>query len=75
VREGWTGIARAPVAASRNAVPDEGDDGKTREAYDVTMRYHIFLSYHRADAAVVTELAERLRREGIEPWLDLPLHG
>src|SRR5262245_26690564 len=36
----------------------------------MTPRRHVFLSYHRADEAAVTELAERLRQERIDPWLD-----
>jgi WD40 repeat protein len=33
-------------------------------------KYHVFLSHNSADKPVVEELAVRLRREGIEPWLD-----
>jgi formylglycine-generating enzyme required for sulfatase activity len=33
-------------------------------------RYHIFLSHNSSDKPAVEELAIRLRREGIEPWLD-----
>jgi len=32
--------------------------------------YHVFLSYNSSDWPVVEELAVRLRRGGIEPWLD-----
>jgi tetratricopeptide (TPR) repeat protein len=33
-------------------------------------KYHVFLSHNSADKPAVEELAVRLRREGIEPWLD-----
>ena len=33
-------------------------------------KYHVFLSHKSADKPAVEELAVRLRREGIEPWLD-----
>jgi hypothetical protein len=33
-------------------------------------RFDVFLSHHNADTAVVEEIAEVLRRSGIEPWLD-----
>ena len=33
-------------------------------------KYHVFLSHNSADKPAVEELAIRLRREGIEPWLD-----
>ena len=33
-------------------------------------QYHVFLSHNSADKPTVEELAVRLRREGIEPWLD-----
>jgi tetratricopeptide (TPR) repeat protein len=34
-------------------------------------RYHVFLSHNGADRPAVDALAHRLRREGIEPWLDV----
>ena len=34
------------------------------------MSYHVFLSHSRDDKAAVEELARRLAREGIQPWLD-----
>ncbi len=34
-------------------------------------KYHVFLSHSTADKPAVEELAVRLRREGIEPWLDM----
>ncbi|MGO9597505.1 MAG: tetratricopeptide repeat protein [Isosphaeraceae bacterium] len=33
-------------------------------------KYHVFLSHSTADKPAVEELAIRLRREGLEPWLD-----
>jgi len=33
-------------------------------------KYHVFLSHSSSDKPAVEELAIRLRREGIEPWLD-----
>jgi tetratricopeptide (TPR) repeat protein len=33
-------------------------------------KFHVFLSHSGADKPAVEELAVRLRREGIEPWLD-----
>ncbi|MGH8908649.1 MAG: TIR domain-containing protein [Egibacteraceae bacterium] len=33
-------------------------------------RFDVFLSHHSADSSVVEQLAERLRGEGIAPWLD-----
>ena len=33
-------------------------------------RYHVFLSHSSVDKPAVEELANRLVREGIEPWLD-----
>ena len=33
-------------------------------------KYHVFLSHSTADKPAVEELAVRLRRKGIEPWLD-----
>ena len=33
-------------------------------------KFHVFLSHNSADKPAVEELAVRLRREGIEPWLD-----
>jgi hypothetical protein len=33
-------------------------------------RFHTFLSHNSADKPAVEELARRLTREGIEPWLD-----
>jgi len=33
-------------------------------------RYDVFLSYTRADAPAVEELAQRLKDQGIVPWLD-----
>src|SRR5512142_361947 len=35
-----------------------------------SFKYHVFLSHSTADKPAVEELAVRLRREGIEPWLD-----
>src|SRR5512142_1454905 len=35
-----------------------------------SFKYHVFLSHNSADKPAVEELAVRLRREGIEPWLD-----
>jgi WD40 repeat protein len=32
--------------------------------------FDVFLSYNRKEEAVVERIAERLKREGIEPWLD-----
>ncbi|MGH8908536.1 MAG: TIR domain-containing protein [Egibacteraceae bacterium] len=32
--------------------------------------YDVFLSHHHADAIAVTRIAERLRDQGIQPWLD-----
>jgi tetratricopeptide (TPR) repeat protein len=34
-------------------------------------KYHVFLSHSSTDKPAVEELAVRLRREGIEPWLDM----
>ena len=33
-------------------------------------RFDVFLSYNSRDGAVVTSIAKRLKRAGIEPWLD-----
>jgi TIR domain/WD domain, G-beta repeat/AAA ATPase domain len=33
-------------------------------------RFDVFLSYNRRDQAVVEQIAQRLKREGLEPWLD-----
>jgi len=33
-------------------------------------RYHVFLSHNSADKPAVEELARRLVKEGIRPWLD-----
>src|SRR5512133_1540217 len=33
-------------------------------------RYHVFLSHSSVDKPAVEELANRLVREGLEPWLD-----
>ena len=33
-------------------------------------KYHVFLSHSTPEKPAVEELAVRLRREGIEPWLD-----
>jgi hypothetical protein len=33
-------------------------------------KYHVFLSHSSSDKPAVEELAVRLRRDGIEPWLD-----
>jgi tetratricopeptide (TPR) repeat protein len=33
-------------------------------------RYHVFLSHNSADKPAVEELAGRLQKEGIDPWLD-----
>ena len=33
-------------------------------------RYHVFLSHNSADKPAVEELARRLVKEGIQPWLD-----
>lgn len=33
-------------------------------------RYDVFLSYNRADEALVARLAERLHAAGLAPWLD-----
>jgi hypothetical protein len=33
-------------------------------------RYHVFLSHSTVDKPAVEELANRLVREGIDPWLD-----
>jgi hypothetical protein len=34
------------------------------------VRFDVFLSHNSADGAVVERIAERLRAEGIVPWLD-----
>ena len=34
------------------------------------VRFHVFLSHSTSDKPAVEEIAERLQREGIEPWLD-----
>ena len=36
---------------------------------------HVFLSHHSADKPFVEEFARRLRKEGLEPWLDITLEG
>ena len=46
------------------AVKSLGDDPGAPPGYDV------FLSYSRLDAAVVLQIARRLRQEGVNPWLD-----
>jgi hypothetical protein len=33
-------------------------------------RYHVFLSHNSADKPAVEELARRLVKESIQPWLD-----
>lgn len=33
-------------------------------------RFHVFLSHNSADKPAVEELAHRLTKEGVEPWLD-----
>jgi len=33
-------------------------------------RYDVFLSHNSADKPAVEELARRLVKEGIQPWLD-----
>ena len=33
-------------------------------------RYHVFLSHNSADKPAVEELARRLVKAGIQPWLD-----
>ena len=33
-------------------------------------RFQVFLSHNSADEPAVEELAHRLRKEGVEPWLD-----
>ncbi|MBV8266649.1 MAG: tetratricopeptide repeat protein [Planctomycetaceae bacterium] len=35
-----------------------------------SFKYHVFLSHNSTDKPDVEELAVRLRREGLEPWLD-----
>jgi hypothetical protein len=35
-----------------------------------TIRHHVFLSHSSADKPAVEEIAWRLKRAGIEPWLD-----
>jgi hypothetical protein len=35
-----------------------------------SFRYHVFLSHNSADKPAVEELAHRLKKEGLEPWLD-----
>ena len=34
------------------------------------LKFDTFLSHHSPDKPAVEEFARRLRREGIEPWLD-----
>ena len=36
----------------------------------VSQQFDVFLSYNSRDGAVVQRIAERLKRAGIEPWLD-----
>ncbi len=36
----------------------------------MTARFHVFLSHNSADKPAVEELAHRLRKDGVEPWLD-----
>jgi len=33
-------------------------------------RFDVFLSYNSRDQAVVEQIAQRLKRAGLEPWLD-----
>jgi WD40 repeat protein len=36
----------------------------------MTARYDVFLSHHSSDKPAVEELAQRLTRQGLSPWLD-----
>jgi hypothetical protein len=41
-----------------------------RPAPMTSPRHHVFLSYNSTDRSAVDDLARRLVREGIDPWLD-----
>jgi hypothetical protein len=55
---------RSPRPRDRET-PDDPEAGP-----DDDPRHHVFLSYTSADRPAVEELARRLVREGIDPWLD-----
>src|SRR4051794_7885702 len=44
--------------------------GTGAEAVRPSRAFDVFLSYSQQDAAVVERIAERLRHDGLEPWLD-----
>jgi len=46
---------------------------KSRDGVTATVeicRFHVFLSHNSRDKLAVERLAERLKRAGLEPWLD-----
>src|SRR5690242_15597445 len=43
---------------------------QNKDATRRTLRPDVFLSHHNADTRVVERIAESLRRDGVEPWLD-----
>ena len=54
-------------SAKAEEIPDESRNGERRE---VKVTYDTFLSYSIPDGPAVEELARRLKRAGIEPFLD-----
>lgn len=67
-------LGSATAVRGMNATADEARD---RAAATATIRgkeetddYDVMLSYHSRDRAEVSALAERLRAEGILPWMD-----
>jgi GTPase SAR1 family protein len=73
-RENRLGPASMQSVRQMNASADAGRD---RAAATATIRgkevagdYDLFLSYNSKDRAAITEIAERLRTEGVLPWFD-----
>ncbi len=63
------GLGRSPVSCRSNASLITPVALRTLRA-DGEVRFDVFLSHNSEDTSVVEGIAERLRSEGLQPWLD-----
>ena len=64
---------RAGSAAASSPSPDNVAEVRTPRAEPGAkggVHFDVFLSYNSRDSAIVERIAERLKRSGLEPWLD-----
>ena len=63
-------VVDAGRRARRRQVLKPMAETKMSAAGPVSQRFDVFLSYNSRDRASVERIAQRLKRAGLEPWVD-----